>query len=76
MEGAIALAVLLIGGEAALKTIESAVVILGFPFSIMFLIIILSLGKELQASYKKYNFNRTITLKKRLTKIDETDKYK
>ena len=76
MEGAIALSVLLIGGEAALNTIESAVVILGFPFSIIFLIIILSLGKELQASYKKYNLNRTITLKKRLTKIDETDKYK
>lgn len=76
VEGAIALSVLLIGGEAALTTIQSAVVILGFPFSIIFIMIILSLGKELQESYKKYNFNQTITLKRRLKKIDDDTKYR
>lgn len=76
MEGTIALSVLLIGGEAALETIQSAVVILGFPFSILFIMIMLSLGKELQQSYVKYNYNRTITLRKRLRRIDDDSKYK
>lgn len=76
MEGAIALAVLLIGGEKALKTIQSAVVILGFPFSIIFIMIFMSIGKELKESYKKYNYNRTITLKKRLKKIKDDESYK
>lgn len=76
MEGTIALSVLLIGGEEALTTIQSAVVILGFPFSIIFIMIILSIGTELQHSYKKYNYNRTITLKRRLKKIGENTEYK
>ena len=76
MEGTIALSILLIGGEKALATIQSAVVILGFPFSIILIIIILSLGKELQESYVKYNFNRTITLRRRLKKIDDDTKFK
>ena len=75
MEGAIAVAVLLIGGEAALETIQSAVVILGFPFAIMFLVIIFSLRKELEFSYRKYNYNRSITLKKRLKRIKDNAEY-
>ncbi len=76
MEGTIALSVLLIGGEAALETIESAVVILGLPFSIIFIMMIFSLAKELQESYIKYNFNRTITLKRRLKKISSDTKFR
>lgn len=76
MEGTIAISVLLIGGEKALKTIESAVVILGLPFTIILIMIMISMIKELQASYVKYNYNRTITLKKRLSIIDRDSKYK
>lgn len=76
MEGTIALSILLIGGEKALTTIQSAVVILGFPFSIILIMVMLSLGKELQESYVKYNFNRTITLRRRLKKIDDDTEFK
>ncbi len=76
MEGTIAIAVLLIGGERALNTLQAAVVILGFPFSIIFIMIILSFGKELQESYKTYNLNSNIRLKRRLRKIDADQKYK
>lgn len=76
MEGTIALSVLLIGGEAALETIQSAVVILGFPFSIILIMIMVSLSTELQSSYVKYSLNRTITLKRKLKDIDSDAKYK
>jgi choline-glycine betaine transporter len=75
MEGTIALSVLLIGGEAALTTIQSAIVILGLPFSIILLMIIFSLAKELQESYRKYSRNRNITLKKQLGKIEKDAKF-
>ena len=75
-EGAIALSVLLIGGEGALKTIESAVVILGLPFTIILIMIMVSMVTELKESYKKYNYNRTITLKRRLSQIDRDTKFK
>jgi len=76
MEGLIALSVLLIGGEAALKTLESAVIILGLPFSILLIMIMISLNKELKISYKKFNFNRTLRLREALKKIDDDTKYK
>lgn len=76
MEGGIALAILLIGGEKALQTIQSAVVILGLPFTIILIIIMISMVKELQESYARYNYNRTITLSKKLDKIDSDAKYK
>lgn len=76
MEGSIAIAVLLIGGEQALNTIQSAVVILGFPFAIMFLIIIFSLGKELETSYQKLKYNEHLTMKKRLEKIENNAEYR
>ena len=71
MEGVIAISVLLIGGEAALNTLQSAAIILGLPFSIILLIIIFSLAKELQSSYKKYSRNKNITLKRQLGKIEK-----
>lgn len=76
MEGSIAIAVLLIGGEQALNTIQSAVVILGFPFAIMFLMIIFSLRKELEDSYQKFKYNENLTMKKRLEKIENNAEYK
>lgn len=66
----------LLGGEQALITIQSAVVILGFPFSIMLLMIIFSLNKELEESYRKYTYNRNLTLKKRLQKIEDNAQYR
>ena len=75
MEGTIAISVLLIGGEAALSTIQSATVILGLPFSIILLMIIISLAKELQLSYRKYNRNKNITLKRQLNKIQKDAKF-
>lgn len=76
MEGTIAIAVLLIGGEEALTTIQSAVVMLGLPFAFILIMIMFSINKELKKSYRKYNLNRNITLKRRLKKIDENAKYK
>ena len=75
MEGTIAISVLLIGGEAALSTLQSATVILGLPFSIILLMVIFSLGKELQFSYKKYSRNRNIKLKRQLGRIKKDAKF-
>ena len=75
LQGLIAMAVLLVGGEAALTTIQSAVIILGFPFAIMLLMIIFSLNKELQGSYRKYSYNKNLSLKKRLQKIKDNAEY-
>ena len=69
LEGTIAISVLLIGGEAALTTLQSAVIILGLPFSIILLIIIFSLAKELQHSFKLYSRNQNIRLKRQLGDI-------
>ena len=75
LEGIIAISVLLIGGEAALNTLQSAAIILGLPFSIILLIIIFSLAKELQRSYKRYSHNKNITLKRQLNKIEKDAKF-
>ncbi len=76
MEGAIALSVLLIGGEKALTTIQSAVIIMGLPFSIILIMIMFSLNKELRESYKKFTYNRTVTLKLMLEKLGRKPKLK
>ena len=61
LEGTNAISVLLIGEEAALNTLQSAVIILVLPFSIILLIIIFSLAKELESSHKKYIHTRVDT---------------
>lgn len=76
MEGAIALSVLLIGGEQALTTIQSAVIIMGLPFAVILIMIMIALNKELRESYKKYTYNRTVTLKLMLEKIGKKPKLK
>jgi len=76
MEGLIAVAVLLLGGEAALKTIQSAVVITGFPFAILLIIMMFSLKKELKVSYKKHEYNTIVKLKRNMKKMDDDTEYK
>ncbi|GKX29987.1 hypothetical protein SH1V18_24670 [Vallitalea longa] len=76
MEGLIALSVLLLGGEAALKTIQSAVVITGLPFAILLIIMMYSLSKELKKSYKKHEYNTILKLKRRMDKLDDDVEYK
>lgn len=76
MEGLIALSVLLLGGEDALKTIQSAVVITGLPFAILLIIMMYSLSKELKKSYKKHEYNTILKLKRRMDKLDNDVDYK
>ncbi|GMQ58397.1 choline BCCT transporter BetT [Vallitalea sediminicola] len=76
MEGLIALSVLLLGGENALKTIQSAVVITGLPFAILLIIMMYSLSKELKKSYKKHEYNTILKLKRRMDKLDDDVDYK
>ena len=73
--GTIAISALLIGGEAALTTLQSATVILGFPLLHHFLMVIFSLARELQHSYQKYSHNQNIRLKRRLGKIKRDAKF-
>lgn len=54
MEGAIALSVLLIGGKEALTTIQSAVIILALPFSLLLVSVMISLTKELKINYSEH----------------------
>lgn len=76
MEGIIAMSVLLLGGEAALKTLQSAVVITGLPFAVLLLIMMYSLSKELKKSFKKHEFNTVVKLKRRLEKLDKDVDYR
>lgn len=76
MEGLIALSVLLLGGEDALKTLQSAVVITGLPFSILLIVMMFSLSKQLQESYKKHEFNTVVRLKKRMNKMADDPEYR
>lgn len=76
MEGLIALSVLLLGGKAALKTLQAAVLITGLPFAILLIIMIFSLSKELQVSYKKHEYNTMIRLRKRMNKLEDDAEYK
>jgi choline/carnitine/betaine transport len=70
MEGLIALSVLLLGGKAALTTIQSAVVITGLPFSILLIIMMFSLTRALKDSYKKHEYHTLVKLKERMEEID------
>ncbi len=76
MEGLIALSVLLLGGAAALKTLQAAVLITGLPFAVLLIIMIFSLAKELKVSYKKHEYNTMIRLRKRMNKLDDDAEYK
>ncbi len=76
MEGVIAMSVLLLGGEAALKTLQSAITITSFPFAIILLVMMYSLSKELKSSYKKHEFNTVVKLKKRIDKMEDNVSYR
>jgi choline/carnitine/betaine transport len=75
MEGLIAASVLLLGGEGALKTLQSAVIITGLPFAVLLIIMIFSLGKELKESYKKHEFNTLVKLKRNIDEMDDDQDY-
>lgn len=47
LEGLIAASVLVLGGVKALSTLQTLVIIMGLPFSVMFVFMIISLTKEL-----------------------------
>ncbi len=47
MEGFIAAAVLVLGGTKALTTLQSVIIIMGLPFSLMIVLILISLVKQL-----------------------------
>lgn len=53
MEGAIAIALLLAGGEQALAALQTGVIICGLPFTFMLLAMVYSLHKGLSADFKK-----------------------
>ncbi len=55
MEGFIAAAVLALGGTKALNTLQSVIIIMGLPFSIMIVTMFISLVKQLRGDSKKTN---------------------
>lgn len=52
LEGLIAASVLVLGGVQALSTLQAVVIIMGLPFSIMFIVMMYSLIKELRQEHK------------------------
>ncbi|MFK4785032.1 BCCT family transporter [Fusobacterium sp. MFO224] len=70
MEGLTAIVLLLIGGEKALKALQTAVITTGLPFAIVLLLVAFVLIKSLREAHKKQEF-------KKATKRFETlmDKY-
>jgi choline/carnitine/betaine transport len=76
MEGLIALSVLLLGGEKALVTMQSAVIITALPFSILLLIVIYSLKKELRVRHKKTEIYSILKLRQKMKKIPEEGEFK
>ncbi len=53
MEGLVAIVLLLIGGEAALKALQTAVIATGLPFAILMIIMSLMLVYSVRKAYKK-----------------------
>ena len=76
MEGTIALAVLVLGGEAALKTLQSAVIITALPFSLLLLLLIYSLMKELRIRHKKTEIYSILKLRQKMKKIPKEGEFK
>lgn len=60
MEGFIAAAVLVLGGTKALNTLQSVIIIMGLPFSVMIITMLISLIKQLIIDHKQVE---NITLK-------------
>ncbi len=68
MEGFVAAILLLIGGEKALSTLQTAVISTGLPFAIILIMMSILLTKSLQASYKKQKRIKNLRLYKRAMK--------
>lgn len=58
MEGLVAIVLLLIGGEAALQALQTAVITTGLPFAILLIVMSLMLADSIRKSYKKQKFHR------------------
>jgi choline/carnitine/betaine transport len=71
MEGVLAAVLLLIGGEQALAALQTAVISTGLPFSIILVIIAISLIKSLNVSHKKQKIIRDVKWFEKVSKAVE-----
>jgi choline/carnitine/betaine transport len=71
MEGVLAAVLLLIGGEKALAALQTAVISTGLPFSIILVIIAISLIKSLNVSHKKQKIIRDVKWFEKVSKAVE-----
>ncbi len=67
MEGLIAAAALLLGGTESLNTLQSILIIMGLPFSIMLLMIIFSLSRQLYLDHKPIHVSKKQQVVKELS---------
>lgn len=56
MEGVVAIVLLLIGGETALKALQTAVIATGLPFAIILIIMSILLLRSVQKAYKRQKY--------------------
>ncbi|MDP0488268.1 MAG: BCCT family transporter [Fusobacterium sp. JB020] len=61
MEGLTAIVLLLIGGEKALKALQTAVITTGLPFAIILLLVAFVLIESLRQAHKKQEFKKATT---------------
>ncbi|WP_350344492.1 BCCT family transporter [Proteinivorax tanatarense] len=77
MEGLVAAVLLIIGGEAALNALQTAVISTGLPFAILLTIMSISLLKSLQVSHQKQKSIRDVKHFKNIRrKLDKEKKGK
>lgn len=60
MEGVVAIVLLLIGGETALKALQTAVIATGLPFAIILIVMSFLLLGSVQKAYKRQKFIRDL----------------
>jgi choline/glycine/proline betaine transport protein/BCCT family betaine/carnitine transporter len=73
MEGVVAAALLLIGGEKALGALQTAVISTGLPFAIILVMIAISLIKSLKVSHIKQKEIRDVKWFVKLAKVVENE---
>jgi choline/carnitine/betaine transport len=69
MEGFIAASVLVLGGTKALNTLQSIIIITGLPFSIMIILMLISLIKQLRIDYPTERKVETVIEKEEENKL-------
>jgi choline-glycine betaine transporter len=73
MEGVVAAALLLIGGEKALGALQTAVISTGLPFAIILVMIAISLINSLKVSHRKQKAIRDVKWFEKLAKVVENE---